>query len=100
MRYSGWDALKDFLGALGPILMAIPWLSDFSVRSSWKQILAVRASGRLAHLKQEIASSLREKFESPKASDFVWTIIGLLPIFFFFLIAVFCGLGVFVGPPG
>jgi hypothetical protein len=29
MAYSGWDALKDFLGALGPIMIAVPWLRDF-----------------------------------------------------------------------
>jgi hypothetical protein len=93
MKYSTWDAVKDFLGALGPILIAIPWLRDFFLRYRKKAVSEVPASGRLVHLRDAIVSSLREKIDSPKVADFMWTVVGLLLIFVSFLIAFIHGLG-------
>jgi hypothetical protein len=89
MVYTWWDALKDFLGAIGPILIAIPWLSDFYSKSRAGQLTGVKAQGKLATLKDALQKSLKEKIESPKIWDFMWTIVGLLFIAISFLIA-FC----------
>jgi hypothetical protein len=93
MAYSGWDALKDFLGALGPIMIAVPWLRDFFFKYRLKAISNVPASGRLVRLKDAIVSSIRERIDSPKVADFIWTILGLLSIFSSFLIALIRGAG-------
>jgi hypothetical protein len=92
MTYSLWDALKDFLGATGPILIAVPWLKDFWLRRRRSKVEQVSATGRLDRLKTSIEASMKRKIESPKMSDFVWTTTGLLLIFASFLIALVRGL--------
>jgi len=92
MAYSSWDALKDFLGALGPILIAIPWFRDFSLRKTAAAMGDVQADGTLARLRERIEQSLRKKIEVPRMSDFVWTVVGLLCIFSSFLIALVHGI--------
>jgi hypothetical protein len=91
MTYSGWDALKDFLGMLGAVMIAIPWLHEFWLKKRRKDISDVRVTGPLNRVKNAIESSLREKIDLPKAADFVWTMAGLLMIFFSFLISLFRG---------
>jgi hypothetical protein len=95
MTYSFWDGLKDFLGALGPLLIALPWFSDFVRRKRWKSFSGVRTLGALTLLKNGIESSLREKIDAPKAEDLIWTILGLLMIFLSFAIAFTRGIGIF-----
>jgi hypothetical protein len=92
MTYSGWDALKDFLGAVGPILIAVPWLTDFSLRYRQQTMSNVPVSGPLAQLRNAIVASLQHKIASPKMADFIWTIVGLLLIFLSFLIAFIRGI--------
>jgi hypothetical protein len=92
MRYTGWDALKDFLGALGPVLIAIPWFYDFDLRNKMRETSDMPASGRLSQLKKELQATLKEKVESPKIRDLVWTVAGLGSIFTSFLIALIHGL--------
>jgi hypothetical protein len=92
MTYSWWDALKDLLGATGPILIAVPWLRDFLLRHRRSRVEEISATGRLGRLKVSIEDSMRRKIESPKMADFVWTILGLLLIFASFVIAFIRGL--------
>jgi hypothetical protein len=93
VKYSGWDALKDLLGALGPIMIAIPWLRDFFYRCRRRDVSGVPVSGSLVRLKEAITASLRDKIDSPKMSDFIWTVLGLLLIFLSFLISFVRGVG-------
>jgi hypothetical protein len=92
MQYSWWDAVKDFLGAIGSLFIAVPWLRDFWLRNRRSQVREVPAEGRLGKLKAKIENSVREKIESPKIADFVWTVIGLLCIFASFLISFIRGM--------
>ncbi|OAF04039.1 hypothetical protein AYJ54_24615 [Bradyrhizobium centrolobii] len=92
MAYSWWDALKDVLGAASPILIAVPWLRDFWLRRRRLKVEQVEATGRLSQLKVSIEGAIKEKIDSPKAADFVWTILGLVLIFISFLIAFIRGL--------
>jgi hypothetical protein len=92
MTYTWADAIKDFLGAVGPLLIAVPWFYDFSARLNRKRFSEIRAVGSLAKLKLELEASLKEKIESPKLRDFVWTILGLLCIATSFFIAFVHGL--------
>jgi hypothetical protein len=92
MTYSWWDAVKDLLGATGPILIAVPWLRDFWLRHRKSRVEQVATTGRLGRLKASIEDSMRRRIESPKMSDFVWTILGLLLIFASFVIAFIRGL--------
>lgn len=92
MTYSGWDALKDFLGAVGPILIAFPWFRDFWLRRRKEKISGVSAAGRLARLKGDLEASLKQTIETPKMADFVWTVLGLSLIFMSFVIALVHGL--------
>jgi hypothetical protein len=100
MSYSWWDAVKDFLGATGSILIALPWLRDFWLRYRRSKVQEVAATGRLGRLKSSIEDSMRQKIEAPKMADFVWTILGLLLICASFLIAFIRGLGDLFGAAG
>lgn len=93
MHYSWWDALKDLLGVVGPILMAFPWLRDFRLRNLRTKVEDVPAMGRLRQVKEAIEGSIRKRIEDPKMADFAWTILGLLSIFVSFLIAFVRGVG-------
>lgn len=93
MHYSWWDALKDLLGVIGPILIALPWLRDFRLRNLRTKVEGVPAMGRLRRVKETIEGSIRKRIEDPKMADFVWTIVGLLFVFVSFLIAFVRGLG-------
>lgn len=97
MAYSWWDALKDFLGAASPIFIAVPWLRDFWLRHRKSQVGQVDATGRLGRLKASIEGAVRQKIESPKVADFVWTILGLALILASFLIAFVRGLSDLLG---
>jgi hypothetical protein len=93
MTYTLWDALKDFLGAVGPVMIAIPWFRDFYLRRRKRKVEGIKTAGTaLQSLKDLIQTSLREKIESPKVSDFVWTASGLFCIFCSFFIAFVRGL--------
>jgi hypothetical protein len=92
MQYTWADALKDFLGAIGPLFIAVPWFYDFFARLRERRLGSVLVRGPLATLKTELQTSLKETIANPKARDFVWTIVGLLAIAASFLIAFFRGL--------
>lgn len=93
MEYTRWDAVKDFLGAIGPVLIAVPWFRDFRLRKQKSQVEDVPTQGRFHQIKSQIEDSIKKKIESPKMEDFVWTIIGLTLIFVSFLIALIRGMG-------
>ncbi|RXG87331.1 hypothetical protein EAS61_18990 [Bradyrhizobium zhanjiangense] len=97
MGYSWWDALKDLLGVASPIFIAVPWLKDFWLRHRRSRVEQVEATGRLGRLKQSIEGAIRQKIESPKVADFVWTILGLALILASFLIAFIRGLSDLLG---
>ena len=97
MPYTRWDAVKDFLGAVGPILIAVPWFRDFQLRNQKSQVEGVPTEGRLHQIRSLIEDSIRKKIESPKMADFVWTIVGLALIFTSFLIALIRGMGDLLG---
>lgn len=97
MTYSWWDALKDILGAASPICIAVPWFRDFWLRHRRSKIEQIDAVGRLGRVKSSIEGAIRQKIESPKMADFVWTILGLALIFISFLIAFVRGLHELVG---
>ncbi len=86
MAYTSVDAFKDFCGAIGAIFVSVPWLKDFQLRKRRAAIKDIDALGKLAVLKTEIEERLKEKIESPKMADFVWTIVGLLLIFLSFVV--------------
>jgi hypothetical protein len=92
MAYSGWDTLKDFLGVVGSIMMAIPWLRDFYLRQRRTSLSNVPTSGKLSQLRDTIVGSIRDKIDAPKVADFVWTVLGLLCICMSFLIAFVRGI--------
>ena len=93
MHYTWWDAIKDFLGAVGPLIIAFPWFSDFFLRRKKEELDSVPVAGnKLADLKKNIMVSLQAKIESPKVRDVVWTISGLACIFASFLIALIRGM--------
>jgi hypothetical protein len=92
VTYTWWDALKDFIGALGPVMIAIPWLRDFYLRYKKQRVEGVAAVGALERVKNSIQASLREKINAPKIADFVWTTGGLLCIFGSFVIAIIRGM--------
>jgi hypothetical protein len=92
MVYSAWDVTKDFLGALGSIMMAVPWLRDFYLRYRREKLRDIPTGGGLTVLRDSIKASLRDKIDSPKIADFIWTMLGLLAIFFSFAIALIRGL--------
>lgn len=93
MHYTWWDALKDFLGALGPLLIAIPWFGDFSLRSQRLLLLSLSVSGALKTKKADLEGKIRERIESPKREDAIITVIGLLCIFLSFVISFVRGIG-------
>ncbi len=97
-KYTWLDAAKDFLGALGPVLIAIPWFRDFFGRLKRANFSGVRASGNLEKLKSEIEEILRKKVEHPRTQDFGWTVAGLACITASFIIAFALGLPDLFGP--
>jgi hypothetical protein len=93
MLYTWWDAVKDLLGAIGPVIIAFPWFSDFFLRKEREELDQVPVAGnKLANLKDSLIMSLQTKIESPKVRDVVWTIFGLACIFTSFLIAFVRGI--------
>jgi hypothetical protein len=91
MPYTWIDAVKDFLGALGSILVAFPWIFDFFLRKRRAQAEGLKTAGALSKLKSEIEASLKSKIDAPKAWDFVFTMSGLFCICASFLIAFIHG---------
>jgi hypothetical protein len=92
MTYTWWDTAKDFLGAVGPALIAIPWFREFFIRLRRAQVSTVLSVGKLDHLKNELERFLRWKVEHPRARDFGWTVLGLACITGSFIIAFIRGL--------
>ncbi|MET4115894.1 hypothetical protein ABIB85_005130 [Bradyrhizobium sp. JR1.5] len=97
MAYSWWDALKDVLGAASPVCIAVPWFRDFWLRARRSKLERVEATGRLGRLKVSVEGSIRQKIESPKLADIVWTTLGLVLMFISFLIAIIQGLADLLG---
>jgi hypothetical protein len=92
MPYTWVDSVKDFLGALGSILVALPWILDFRLRRRQKQAEGLRTAGALSNLRSEIEASIKRKIDAPKARDFVFTMFGLFCICASFVIAFIHGM--------
>lgn len=92
MSYTWWDALKDFLGALGPVLIAVPWFYDFGLRRRKQQTSDIPVSGKLLKIRADIEATLKQRIESPKPRDLYWTVAGLGCIFASFVIALIHGM--------
>lgn len=92
MVYTGWDALKDFLGAIGPVLIALPWFIDFFLRKRRAKLQGMRAAGKLAQFRDEILNEVKGKIEEPKLSDLLLTLLGLICVCASFIIALFRGM--------
>jgi hypothetical protein len=90
--YTVWDALKDFLGAFGSVLVAIPWLYDFYLRNRRKKVQAGDTEGEAEDWKDYLDNSLKKKIDDPKKRDMLWTVIGLACICVSFLIAFVKGI--------
>jgi hypothetical protein len=92
MAYTWVDSVKDLLGAIGPILIAIPWFKDFSLRRRIVALRDVPASGKFRDLRDEVEKRIKEKLDAPKFDDIVWTLLGLFCIFLSFVIGLIHGL--------
>lgn len=92
MSYSWWDALKDFLGAFGAFLVAVPWLRDFTARVRLFQARDIPTRGSLDQLRQDIERDARHRVETPRRSDYVLTVLGLTCVWLSFTIAFLRGL--------
>jgi hypothetical protein len=84
--------VKDFLGAIGPILIALPWYSDFLQRRKSTALSELPLGGRLRLIRNDIVSSIKRRLKEPKVGDVVWTTVGLACICASFLVAFFCGM--------
>jgi hypothetical protein len=89
VEYTWWDALKDFLGAIGPVLIAWPWLVDFFLRKRRAELQNMRVTGKLAQFREDILREVKGKMEAPQLSDLVLTLLGLACVCASFIIA-FC----------
>ena len=86
--YSWLDATKDFLGAIGPIFIAVPWFAEFNVKRLRERLKKIDTKGSLSDWKKAITESLSENLHSPKYRDVVWTLLGLTCICASFVIAL------------
>jgi hypothetical protein len=87
VEYTWWDALKDFLGAIGPVLIAWPWLVDFFLRKRRAELQNMRVTGKLAQFREDILREVKGKMEAPQLSDLVLTLLGLACVCASFIIA-------------
>jgi hypothetical protein len=92
MPYTWLDALKDFLGAIGPAFIAVPWFYDFSLRTKKHNVSTVPVSGSLNKLKSRFVDTIREKIDTPRITDVIWTLVGLACVFASFLIGFISGI--------
>ncbi|MBV8850682.1 MAG: hypothetical protein JOZ16_13990 [Methylobacteriaceae bacterium] len=92
MPYTWIDAVKDFLGAVGAILIALPWLLDFRLRGRQEAAEELATAGALSNLKSDIQASLKRKIDTPKVRDLVFTLLGLLCVCASFVIALLHGM--------
>ena len=99
MAYTWLDATKDFLGALGPVLIAVPWFTEFEVKRRRRKVKKAPTAGSLTELRSEIAKGLTEHIDAPKYGDMIWTLLGLASICASFVIALLENVGDLFKPP-
>ena len=93
MSSSSFDLAKDFLGALGPVLIAVPWFAEFASKLRRRRTAELPVSGSLEKLRGEMTSAMDDELRSPKYRDLIWTLAGLGCICASFVISFFVNIG-------
>ena len=85
---SPWEVVKDSLGFLGAVIMAVPWLRDYFARRRRDWLRGVPVFGSLAAAIDRRAERLKEKLGRAKDEDFVYMTIGLVLLALSFAISL------------
>lgn len=72
-----WPVLKEVAGFAGALLMAYPWLRDFSVRIGLHKIKKVQAKGSLADIANDLVAMDERWLAKAKGRDLAATLLGL-----------------------
>ncbi|HEU0157108.1 MAG TPA: hypothetical protein VFQ82_13630 [Stellaceae bacterium] len=86
------DLVKDGLGFVATILIAVPWLRDYSARRLRSEIEALPVGGRLRAATRRLQARLDGWIDSPKQSDLLIMATGFILLALSFLISLFASL--------
>ena len=85
---NGWSIAKDAVGFVGALVATVPWFRDFYGRKRVAQIKTFPVDDSLRPLQTELQISADNWIASPKASDFLWMLGGLVLVAVSFLIGL------------
>lgn len=87
----GIDSIKDLLGLLSAVFIAVPWLREFRLKHDREEMPGRRAAGAMARLVRRIEGRLQRRIESAKPLDLFCTLFGLFLLGLSFLIGLIRG---------
>jgi hypothetical protein len=84
-----WPIIKEAAGFAGAVLVAIPWMLDFRGRKRKGRVAAVKATGSLRGVRDELIAEDETWLSKAKPADLYCTLGGLALIALSFLIGLF-----------
>ena len=87
----GVDSIKDLLGLLSAVFIAVPWLREFRLKLDRNDMPGHRAAGAMARLVTRVEGRLQRRIESAKPLDLICTLFGLFLLGLSFLIGLIHG---------